>query len=161
MAMMPPLPPPMFYPPAMPGPVPPPIYYPVSVPPMPSAGPMPMRAQMVPTTEVASRICLVKEEEKVYLKISKGRETSKVVRSSLEIAQVGNIQLAAGKTTIHLTGDDWKATAEQVEIHPNGLITLVGKVKLSSSGKNEVKIQGERLEFILNQGKFTSSCLVK
>jgi hypothetical protein len=50
-----------------------------------------------------------------------------------ELAQAGRIQLTAGKKCLLVCGETWKANADQITIHPNGQIRLIGQARLSGT----------------------------
>jgi hypothetical protein len=180
-----PMPPPLPY---APGPVTSPVRFlehpptyvpPVSVYPLSSStpaptctpAPLPMPVPMPPQAMVpcsismpakivrTSHIRLVHEDGKSRLQC-KGEDCSlSVVRLTREAPAIGKLTIAAGKKYIHLTGKEWKACADAVEIRDDGRIVLRGHVRLTSEKAGaRAKVQADELCVQLRRGTFDGIC---
>jgi hypothetical protein len=85
-----------------------------------------------PETDHPSHVCVVRESGKSRLAMAKDDCCSLSVRMSLEAPQIGVLQFAAGAKYVHVSGRMWKASADEVDMYPDGRVILTGHVKIVS-----------------------------
>jgi hypothetical protein len=143
-----PVPPMAFNPPIMPAPVPamPTPVAPAYAPPMTIVAPMAppavlppahMPMQVIHARHIVTaakptcvELCKACGKNRLHVQAKDGT-TSKGVRMTVECPSIGALHLAAGKKYVHISGKEWKASADHVQWHDDGRIVLTGNVKLS------------------------------
>lgn len=116
----------------------------------------PVRATAITRVITKSHVKLVRDGDTshLHLKCEAGTMTY-VRRMTLDKGAAGPITLAAGKERVHLSGQQWKAQADEVEINDDGQIYLRGNVRLHSERLGTAAvIAAEDLVVEVKHGKF-------
>lgn len=138
--------------------------YPVVQPFVPVYPPMPPMPMMpTPVMPVVNRVVVpvmnktvqvVHHDGKPHLEMKYGKMTSTVVRMTVDEAPTGKLTMAAGMKYVHVTGDDFKASAEKVEVC-DCCVVLSGQVKLHCEklGSNAT-VTADRVCVKVKDGRF-------
>ena len=98
---------------------------------------------------------LVYASGKPCLSIQSEGMTTECARMKLETSAAGSIRLAAGKNRVHVSGSNWKAQADRIELGDDGRIVLAGHVKLTAENLGtDAAVTAERLCVEVKAGKF-------
>jgi hypothetical protein len=161
-----PTPVPVPYGPALPCP----MAVPMPHPPMPSLPPMTVAAVPTPpcptvlgyvglppfpTAAPGSHVRVVHEAGKARLKMQTVDGTvSTAAHLKVQTNEVGCLHLAAGKQHVHVSGKLWKASADHVEMYPDGRVVLTGHVKVVSAQVGVCSsLKGDRVCLGVKHGK--------
>jgi len=80
---------------------------------------------------------------------------SKAVRMTVEDGPCGKLHLAAGAKHVHVSGDGWKAQADEVVMCGDGCVKLAGHVKLSCDKLGDgVSLTADKVSIRVTGGKF-------
>lgn len=109
----------------------------------------------LPRGKPIQHVRLIREDGKSRLRMFAADACTVCVRMTREAAPTGRITLAAGKKSIHVTGANWKALADEVDLEPDGRILLRGHVKLTCERLGaSASVKAEELCVQVRQGKF-------
>lgn len=89
------------------------------------------------------------------LRIRSEGMTCQCVKTKLNSGEAGNLRLSAGKNLVLISGAQWKAQAERIEIGEDGKMVLHGHVKLSSDRLGAgASVKADRIYVQVRGGKF-------
>jgi len=160
-----PMPPPvMCYPPMMamnnyiPEPMPVPLpMTPPPPPPVVANHPAVRNAVCVPASVKSrtSHIHLVQGCAKSRVCVESEGTATTGVRMTVKAGNVGEVTVAAGKKYVHISGKQWKASSDEIELRDDGHVILVGHVKVVSDKLGtETSVKSEKLCLEVRKGQF-------
>src|SRR5262249_27051627 len=89
-----------------------------------------LMAQAALKKSKTSHIHLIHEGDKSRLKVESDGFSATCVRISVAAGEGSTVTVAAGKKRVHVSGKQWKAHADKVEMAEDGKVVLVGHVKI-------------------------------
>lgn len=107
----------------------------------------------------SSHFSLVHEDGAARLKMHGDGMASTCTRMTVETPEAGKLRVAAGTKRIHVTGQDWKAQADRVEVRGDGHVVLTGHVRLTSEQIGVgAAVKAEAVTVKLRHGHFETCC---
>jgi hypothetical protein len=113
---------------------------------------MPCAATTPAPAAKSVRVVRANGKSRLEMKAEDGSRAS-CVRLDLESPAAGPVRLAAGKKQVRLTGNRWRARADQVEMTAAGQVVLSGDVCLSADKDGLTAVlKGKRLVLVVQDG---------
>jgi hypothetical protein len=108
-----------------------------------------------PNTILTSKIHIIREGGRARLELEDSEGAcATCVRMGFKVGTNRKIHVAAGTKQVHVSGAQWKAYADEVQILDGGKrVVLSGHVKMTSEKPGcRAKMEGEDVEIILKDG---------